>query len=424
MPSPEDIYRDPANTEDPDLENRINRYMTEIDSTAGTGKWEGGPINESQARKQWAQWDKFRDPACPPNTPFRNEKGWPGCFEKPVDTPPGVNPAQYPDGSWERSETSQTKARMKAAGKWQGGQGGQGWGGGGGAGGNLTDQDLALYQMKKVYADALADPTGQQAWKLFAGQGGAENFQNTIDQQRAALQGLPADQRAAAEQRLREMESGMRLQMPQQAYQTALSGLSGVVTPELGYVGSERDRQLGYFNAQTQRQLGQGQLALGQGQLGLQTGAQNWAQNVQFPWEQSEAEKQRQQQTALTNLQGQWGIKQQKESKPGFWGTLGGIAGSVLGAPTKPWAFGSDIRIKEDIAPGRRGLSDLRKLKQYAYKYKGLPEQHQGIMAQDLEKVAPEFVHEFGGIKTIDGYGLLSMTMNAVQELDKKLRKS
>jgi len=278
--------------------------------------------------------------------------------------------------------------------------------------------------MKKVYADALADPTGQQAWKLFAGQGGAENFQNTIDQQRAALQGLPADQRAAAEQRLREMESGMRLQMPQQAYQTALSGLSGVVTPELGYVGSERDRQLGYFNAQTQRQLGQGQLALGQGQLGLQTGAQNWAQNVQFPWEQSEAEKQRQQQTALTNLQGQWGIKQQKESKPGFWGTLGGIAGSVLGAPTKPWAFGSDIRIKEDIAPGRRGLSDLRKLKQYAYKYKGLPEQHQGIMAQDLEKVAPEFVHEFGGIKTIDGYGLLSMTMNAVQELDKKLRKS
>jgi hypothetical protein len=85
--------------------------------------------------------------------------------------------------------------------------------------------------------------------------------------------------------------------------------------------------------------------------------------------------------------------------------------------------FMSDIRMKENIAPGRRGLSDLLKLGSYSYNYKGKPERTQSIMAQDVEKIAPELVKEFDGIKMVDSYGLLGMTMKAVQDLAKKMEK-
>src|SRR4030067_3708820 len=76
---------------DPELDKRIAEYM-KIDSTAGSGRWAGGGRSEAQAMEQWAQWDGFRDPNCPPSAPFPNEEGIPGCYEKPVDTPPGVVP--------------------------------------------------------------------------------------------------------------------------------------------------------------------------------------------------------------------------------------------------------------------------------------------------------------------------------------------
>jgi hypothetical protein len=82
---------------DTELDKRIQGYMG-IDSTAGSGRWEGGGRTEAQAREQWAQWDQFRDPNCPPDRPFRSERGIPGCFEKPVDTPEGTDPSQFGPG--------------------------------------------------------------------------------------------------------------------------------------------------------------------------------------------------------------------------------------------------------------------------------------------------------------------------------------
>jgi hypothetical protein len=42
----------------------------------------------------------------------------------------------------------------------------------------------------------------------------------------------------------------------------------------------------------------------------------------------------------------------------------------------------------------------------YTYRYKGKPDLHMGVMAQDVEKVKPEAVVEINGIKHVN-YGAL-----------------
>jgi hypothetical protein len=346
-----------------------------------------------------ALWEKQKDPGCPPTHPYQSYNGT-GCAEKPIDS--GLDsPGRGKKGG--------------KGGRGGGGGGGKGGGKGGVPGGGGGPQDLALYQLKKTYADALSDPTGNKAWQLFAGQGGQKGFQGVIDRQRAEMAGMPpGPARDRMELQLKEMERNAQIQMPQQATQMALSGLSGVMQPELGYVGSERDRDLGWFGAKTDRMLGQGQLdlgwggldlqgELGRGDLGLRQGAQDWQQGAAFDWEKDRFKQGLEHDKAM-----------QKGAKPSTLEKIGGFVGGIL----------SDIRTKENIAPGRRGLTDLRKLGTYSYNYKADPVKtpHQGVMAQDLEKVAPEMVTEDEtGTKFVDGYAVLSMTLKAVQELDKKI---
>jgi hypothetical protein len=371
------------------------------------GAQQGGGRPEDMARfspETLAGWDQWLQKSGPQAGKYRSMRGAEGWFDKPTECPPGMSPSGpneddpcVPNGSGGT------------------GTGGGPGGGGPGGGGGMDQGDLIMYRLKKLYGEALDDPTGQKAWQLYAGQGGAKSFQDTIDQMRNQIAGMPAGPgRQAAEQRLMEMETNMKLQLPQAATQNALQGITGVMDPELGYVKSERDRalekQLGNRGMDIQYELGLGNLALGgraEDRLGQ---GQYWEQNTRFPWEQSEADKNREMQKYLA-----------KQSKPGFWGTLGGIAGSALQGIGSSMFKASDARVKESIGPGRRGLSDLKKLRQYSFRYKGMPEFHQGVMAQDLEKVAPELVREFDGIKAVDTYGLLSMTMNAVKELDEKL---
>jgi hypothetical protein len=301
-----------------------------------------------------------------------------------------------------------------------GGGGGQGGGYGGGAGGvgqgGEGGGDLALYQVKKQYADALADPTGQKAWELYAGAGGAKTFQAEMDRYRQQIAGMPqGPAREAAEQKMREVESSMRLDMPAQARQQAISGLSGIIQPELGYVGSERDRALnkllGEGNLSNQRYGMNLNYNLGSRGLDLQGQNQMWNQNTYFPWQAGNA--------AANMAYGQNMQNQQYQQQNAQ--NAGATTGQMLQQGVE--YFMSDIRMKENIVPGRRGLSDLLKLGSYSYNYKGKPERTQSIMAQDVEKVAPEFVKEFDGIKMVDSQGLLGMTMKAVQDLAKKMEK-
>lgn len=155
---------------DLELDKRINQYMTTIDSTAGSGRWAGGGRSETEAREQWAQWDRFRDPNCPQDRPFRSERGIPGCFEKPVDTPAGTDPSQY-------------------------GAGGGGAGGGGGRGGRGGIFDPASAESKTV-------------WDAILGrlQGGSRFTPEVMD---ALLGSVKSSQEGAARRAGQQAESDM-----------------------------------------------------------------------------------------------------------------------------------------------------------------------------------------------------------------------
>lgn len=77
----------------------------------------------------------------------------------------------------------------------------------------------------------------------------------------------------------------------------------------------------------------------------------------------------------------------------GSFGANGG--GSGLLGLTK-W---SDRQLKEDISPVGM-LFDGTPV--YGYRYKGAPAYHIGLMAQDVEKIAPEAVIETNGYKAVD----------------------
>jgi hypothetical protein len=265
-----------------------------------------------------------------------------------------------------------------------------------------------------------------------------------MDAFRAKVQTMPAGPgRDAAMQRMQETEANMRLSMSKDVTGQTMSGLSGIIAPELGYVGNERDREL-------QRMLVVGGLEnqrygmnlnynLGNRTLGMQQQQQAWEQGTRFPWQTGQA--------AAELANSRWGTEyaNQQAQQQGQSSGLGEVGGALLSqglnywqnrqnqgggatAPAPNAGSGgfhiSDIRMKEDIQPGRRGLSDLMKLRTSTFNYKGTPERKtQSVMAQDLEKVAPEFVKEFDGIKMVDSYGLLGMTMKAVQDLAKKMEK-
>lgn len=75
----------------------------------------------------------------------------------------------------------------------------------------------------------------------------------------------------------------------------------------------------------------------------------------------------------------------------------------LQGAVTAGAIAASDRRVKTDIV--RIGAMD-NGLPLYSFRYKGKPEFHMGVMAQDVEKVKPEAVVEINGIKHVN-YGAL-----------------
>ena len=108
----------------------------------------------------------------------------------------------------------------------------------------------------------------------------------------------------------------------------------------------------------------------------------------------------------------------------GLLGGTGAFGSSGWLAPAAAALFtGSDIRIKEDIAPIGL-LHDGSNV--YSYRYKGDPSgrTHIGLMAQEVEQTRPDAVAELGGVKMVDygratenarniGGGLLSDLMMA-----------
>jgi hypothetical protein len=226
-----------------------------------------------------------------------------------------------------------------------------------------------------------------------------------------------------------QLESGGRLQMEGEMRQASqadnLGRLEALQAGEQFWSGSDRragqqlasQYDLGLRNDATNRygidsgervgmaNVGLGFANLGEGsrQFGLEFGDRT-GPGRDFQASQSALDR-----SHASKLQ----ADQNKANKPGVFDRVMQVVGAV-----------SDIRMKENIEQGGRGLSAINALPSYTYNYIWEERPRQGVMAQDVEKIAPELVHELAdGVKVVDAYGLLSLTMNAVKELDIKLSK-
>ncbi len=86
----------------------------------------------------------------------------------------------------------------------------------------------------------------------------------------------------------------------------------------------------------------------------------------------------------------------------------------------------SDERVKDNIESIEGSLEKLKQIEGKTYNYisdvTDTPEQKRaGVIAQDVEKVLPEAVEEKNGIKHVDYNAVLALTVNAVNELARKV---
>jgi hypothetical protein len=94
-----------------------------------------------------------------------------------------------------------------------------------------------------------------------------------------------------------------------------------------------------------------------------------------------------------------------------FWNMLGGLGGmktsgggtvggnAISGLGSMLGSVFSDERLKEDVETVGE-LFDGQPV--YKYRYIGDPKWQIGLMAQDVEKIIPEAVHEIGGFKAVN----------------------
>ena len=100
------------------------------------------------------------------------------------------------------------------------------------------------------------------------------------------------------------------------------------------------------------------------------------------------------------------------------------------------WTIVSDRRLKKDIQSYSEGLSELRKINAVSYAYNGKAgieetDRFVGVIAQDLQQVAPHMVKEHLYIDdqdreeqylAVDLHALQFMELNAIKELDQELQ--
>lgn len=99
------------------------------------------------------------------------------------------------------------------------------------------------------------------------------------------------------------------------------------------------------------------------------------------------------------------------------------------GTASKPgggsWSATSDARLKQNLKPYNDGLSQLLKITPVYYQYNNLSgynitEQHIGVVAQELQQVAPYMVGTFTKNNTeylnVNNTAMTYMLINAVKE--------
>jgi hypothetical protein len=106
------------------------------------------------------------------------------------------------------------------------------------------------------------------------------------------------------------------------------------------------------------------------------------------------------------------------------------VNGTAYKTGAAQWAQWSDARLKHDIRPLTGALSRLMALRPVSFawndpaKYGGGRSRQVGFIAQEVEKVLPEWIGTGpDGYKTIEMVGIESLTVKAVQELEERNRR-
>ena len=118
-----------------------------------------------------------------------------------------------------------------------------------------------------------------------------------------------------------------------------------------------------------------------------------------------------------------------QSATPSFEFYSNGVAGKIGGGS---WAVFSDARLKEDVQEYTQGLDLLLKLRPVTFKYKkefgGNSKQFVGLIAQEVEKVAPQMVfvtpnEKLNDARMVDPSELLYTLINAVKEQQAEIEK-
>lgn len=98
--------------------------------------------------------------------------------------------------------------------------------------------------------------------------------------------------------------------------------------------------------------------------------------------------------------------------------------GSAIGGASGALVAASDRRVKENIVEIATPLEKVSALTGYTYNYRPNPSTDRtgGVMAQDLEAILPAAVTEIDGIKHVRYDAVIGLLVNAVNELNTKVK--
>ena len=80
----------------------------------------------------------------------------------------------------------------------------------------------------------------------------------------------------------------------------------------------------------------------------------------------------------------------------------------------------SDITVKENISPINNALDIVDKMQGVGFTWKKTGRPSFGVIAQELEKVAPELVDQVDGLKTVNYDAIIAFLIEAIKELKNK----
>jgi hypothetical protein len=81
----------------------------------------------------------------------------------------------------------------------------------------------------------------------------------------------------------------------------------------------------------------------------------------------------------------------------------------------------SDQSLKTNITNLDNGIEILKKLSPVSFNWTTTGQKSYGLIAQEVEKILPELISEVDGIKSVRYIPLISMLIDAVIQLEKKV---